>query len=56
MYLCASFGRRRTRTAANVVQSKRAHAGVKLEEQRKGLANATGGTENSDLGVLRQVN
>ena len=42
----------RTGTAADVVQRKLRDARVELEQQRQGLANATGSTKDGDLGVL----
>ena len=38
--------------AADIVESKLGDSGVELEEEGKGLANATGGTEDGDLGEL----
>lgn len=43
---------RRTGSAADIVESKLSNAGVELEEERKRLANATGSTEDGDLGEL----
>lgn len=43
----------RTGGEADVVERQLAHAGVELEQQRERLANATGGTEDGDLGGLR---
>lgn len=45
--------RRRTGSETDVVEGELADSGVELEEQRQGLANATGGTENGDLGGLQ---
>lgn len=42
----------RTGTAADVVQRELRDTRVELEQQRQGLANATGSTEDGDLGVL----
>ena len=44
--------RRCTGSKTDVVEGELADSGVELEEQRQGLANATGGTENGDLGGL----
>lgn len=41
-----------TGSAADIVQSKLGDAGVELEKQRKRLANATGSTEDGNLGQL----
>ena len=41
-----------TWSKADIVEGKLANPGVQLEQQRQWLANATSGTENSDLGVL----
>jgi hypothetical protein len=43
---------RPTGSAADVVEGKLGDAGVELEKEREGLANATCGTKNSDLGQL----
>lgn len=45
----------RTRGEADVVEGELANAGVELEEERERLANATGSTEDGDLGGLRAV-
>lgn len=44
---------RRTRSTADVVEGEVSDKGVELHEQGQGLANATGGTENGNLGSLR---
>lgn len=41
-----------TGSAADIVQGKLSNLGVLLEEQRKRLANATGSTEDGNLGEL----
>jgi hypothetical protein len=41
-----------TGSAADVVQSKLSDSGVELEQERERLANATGSTEDSNLGQL----
>lgn len=41
-----------TGSAADIVQSKLGDAGVELEEERERLANATGSTEDGNLGQL----
>jgi len=46
---------RRTRGATDVVESELSDSGVELEQEREGLANATGGTEDGNLGELREV-
>lgn len=43
---------RLTGSAADIVQSKLGDAGVELEQQRQRLANATGSTEDGNLGQL----
>jgi len=42
----------RTRTAADVIEGQLGDAGVELEKERQRLADATGGTEDGDLGEL----
>lgn len=42
----------RTGSATDIVESEVSDAGVHLEEKRERLANATGSTENGDLGEL----
>lgn len=44
---------RRTRSTADVVEGEVSDKGVLLHEQGQRLANATGGTENGNLGGLR---
>lgn len=44
---------RRTRSTADIVEGEVSDKGVELHEQGQGLANATGGTENGNLGGLR---
>lgn len=46
------MGRGRTGSAADVVEGELRDAGVELEEEREGLANAARGTEDGDLGEL----
>lgn len=41
-----------TWATADIVEGKVGNTWVKLEEQRQWLANATGSTENGDLGEL----
>lgn len=41
-----------TGCAADIVESKLGNTGVQLHEEGQRLANATGGTENGDLGEL----
>lgn len=41
-----------TGSATDIVQSKLSDASVELEEERERLANATGSTEDSNLGQL----
>lgn len=41
-----------TRSATDIVQSKLSDASVELEEERERLANATGSTEDGNLGQL----
>jgi hypothetical protein len=36
----------------DIVEGELANARVELQQKRQRLANATGGTENRDLGVL----
>jgi len=43
---------RRTRAETDVVQSQVGDAGVHLEEEGEGLANAASGAEDGDLGEL----
>lgn len=43
---------RLTGSAADIVQSKLGDAGVELEQQRQRLANASGSTEDGNLGQL----
>lgn len=47
-----SNGCRLTGSAADIVQRKLGDAGVELEEKRQRLANATGSTEDGNLGQL----
>lgn len=46
-------GSRLTGRKADVVEGELANPGVELEEERERLANATGGTEDGDLGGLQ---
>jgi hypothetical protein len=48
----ASCVRDRTGSTADIVESKLGNTGVELHEEGQRLANATGGTENGDLGEL----
>jgi hypothetical protein len=41
-----------TGSSTDVVEGKLRDLGVELEEEGEGLANATGGTEDGDLGEL----
>lgn len=41
-----------TRSATDIVKAELSDTGVLLEQERKGLANATSSTENSNLGKL----
>lgn len=41
-----------TRGTADVIEGELGNTGVELQEQREGLANATGSTEDGDLGGL----
>jgi len=43
-----------TGSTADVVKSEVGNTGVELQQQRERLANTTGGTENGDLGGLRE--
>lgn len=53
-YASTTTGRegRRTRAATDIVQGELSNTGVELHQQRQRLANATGSTEDSDLGGL----
>ena len=42
-----------TWAALDIVEGKLAHPRVELEEEGQGLTNATGSTENGDLGGLQ---
>ena len=44
----------RTGSTADIVESELRNTGVELQQQRERLANTTGGTENGDLGGLRE--
>ena len=41
-----------TRSATDIVKAELSDTGVLLEQERKGLANTTSSTENSNLGKL----
>lgn len=43
-----------TRASADVVESELGDARVELHQERKGLANATSGTKDGDLGGLQR--
>jgi hypothetical protein len=45
--------RRHTRATADIIESKFRNTRVELEQERERLANATSGTEDSDLGGLK---
>lgn len=55
MEMARAIGNWRTGGEADVVEGQLADARVELEQQRERLANATGGTEDGDLGGLRAV-
>lgn len=42
----------RTRATLDVVEGELGNTGVELQKEGEGLANATGGTEDGDLGGL----
>jgi hypothetical protein len=46
---------RRTGCQADIVEGELANPGVELQEEGQRLANATGGTENGDLGRLQNT-
>jgi hypothetical protein len=50
-----SDGCGRTGSKTDVVEGELADSGVELKEQRQRLANATGGTEDGDLGRLHGI-
>jgi hypothetical protein len=43
-----------TGSTADIVESELGNTGVELQQQGERLANTTGGTENGDLGGLRE--
>jgi len=47
--------RGRTGSKTDIVESELADSGVELEEEGQRLANATGSTEDGDLGRLHHV-
>lgn len=50
----ADEGNSHTGSAADIVETKLSDTGVLLEEERERLANATGSTEDSNLGELEE--
>ena len=49
-----SWELKHTRAATDVVESELRDTGVELEQEREGLANATGSTEDGNLGGLER--
>jgi hypothetical protein len=46
----------RTGSQADIVEGELGNPGVELQEEGQRLANATGGTEDGDLGCLHKFN
>lgn len=44
-----------TGTATDIVESKLSYSGIELQKKRQRLANATGSTENGNLGELNMT-
>ena len=49
-----AVGQKRTGSSADIVEGKLSYSGVELEEEGERLANATGSTEDGDLGKLER--
>ena len=47
--------KKRTRSSSDVVEGELSDSGVELEKEGERLANATGGTEDGDLGKLQSA-